>query len=122
MFHIFFDGKLIGRSALEEGDPAMGCAEGRFMPCEGFSEFLARVSPEQDNDPALKRWVGLTVFDHEGAQIECLDVVLFACEFDGERDLWVDALGIGFPLYEELFPGRYATYATRVDQIKDETH
>lgn len=112
MFHVFYDGKPIGWSELEGGDPPMGCAAGRFIPDTGFSEFLAWVSPEQDDDPALKRWIGLTISDCEGAQIECLDVVLFACEFDGEQDLWVDALGIGFPLYEELFPGRYATYVS----------
>ena len=110
MFRIYFDGKLIGCSALEDGDPPMGCAEGLFIPREEFKNFQASVSPEEDGDPAIKRWVGLSVSTDEGAQIDCLDVGLFEYDFGDDKELRVDALGIGYPIYEKLFPGRYAAY------------
>jgi hypothetical protein len=28
----------------------------------------------------------------------------------GHEEIEIEVLGIGYPLYEELFPGRYATY------------
>jgi hypothetical protein len=110
MFHIHFDDELIGLSALEAGDPPMGCAEGVFIPHEGFKAFQANVPAENDNDPAIKRWLGLTVTTDGTVQIDCADVVLLEVNFGDEIELRVDALGIGYPLYEELFPGRYAAY------------
>ncbi|MGJ8532427.1 MAG: hypothetical protein ACSHYC_09630 [Alphaproteobacteria bacterium] len=116
MFQVFSDGKLIGHSALEGGDPPMGCAEGRFFPNEKFEEFQSRVLPELDDDPQLRRWIGLSVSTDGGVQIECIGVALFELDFGNYKELRVDAIGIGYPLYEELFPGRHAAYAASFDQ------
>lgn len=42
--------------------------------------------------------------------IDCVDVVLFECDFGDHKELYVDALGIDSALYEEFFQGRYAEY------------
>jgi hypothetical protein len=110
MFHLFYRKELIGKSALEDGDPPMGCAEGVFYAGEGFSEFRASVAPQTDDDPAIKRWVGLSVHTEGGVKVECLETVLFDWDFGDEKELRVDVIGIQNPRYEELFPGRYAAY------------
>lgn len=100
MFRIQFDGKIIGCTALEDGDPPMGCAEGLFIPSAEFERFQATVPGEEESDPSIKRWIGLSVSTDEGDQIECIDVVLFEYNFGDEKELRVDAVGIGSPLYE----------------------
>jgi hypothetical protein len=110
MFHLFYHEKLIGKSALEDGDPPMGCAEGVFFAEEEFFEFRANIAPQPDDDPAINRWVGLSVHTEDGAKVECLDTVLFEWDFGDHKELRVDVLGIHNPRYEELFPGRYAAY------------
>ncbi|NQV61894.1 MAG: hypothetical protein HQ502_19660 [Alphaproteobacteria bacterium] len=110
MFQIFQNGKLIGNSALETGDPPMGVAEGEFIPLDEFEKFRASVSPEPVDDVAIKRWTGLALTTSEGDSIKCNDVVLFEYDFGDHKEFRVDAVGIGYPLYEELFPGRHANY------------
>lgn len=110
MFHVFHNDILIGRSKLENGDPPMGCAEGQFAPFDEFTKFRKSVTPEQDNDVAIKRWAGLSLAKVDGTVIDCVDVVLFEFDFGDHKELYVDALGIDSALYEELFQGRYAEY------------
>lgn len=110
MFQILFDGLLIGYSELENGDPPMGCAEGNFFPSADFEQFVSNKLPENDQDTAVKRWFGLSAITPGGEQIECLDVVLFEYDYGSEKEFLVDVIAISYPLYETLFPGRYAAY------------
>ncbi|MDD9907215.1 MAG: hypothetical protein OXT06_26865 [Rhodospirillaceae bacterium] len=110
MFQIFHDGQHIGNSALETGDPPMGAAGGEFIPSNAFETFRANVEPEPDNNDNIKRWAGLALATSEGEPIECIGVALFEYDFGDHMELEVDAVGIGYPLYEELFPGRHAKY------------
>ena len=110
MFQIHFDGKLIGHSELEGGDPPMGCAEGVFKPTENFADFAANAPKAKEEDPAVTRWSGLKLTTASGEPIDCIDVVLMEVKFIDETERRVDAIGIGYPLYEDLFPGRYAAY------------
>ena len=116
MFHLFHRQNLVGKSALEDGDPPMGCAEGVFITEEAFLDFRASVAPQPDDDPAINRWVGLSVRTEEGVEVECLDAVLFEYDFGDHKELRIDVLGIPFPRYEELFPGRYAAYEACFDK------
>lgn len=95
---------------MEDGDPPMGCAEGDFFAEEAFSEFRADNAPQPEGNPAISRWVGLSVQAEGGEEIECLDAVLFEYDFGDHKELRIDVIGIPYPLYEELFPGRYAAY------------
>lgn len=110
MFQIHFGGLLIGHSELENGDPPMGCAEGNFFPSADFEQFVANKLPENDQDIAVKRWIGLSTITPAGEQVECADVVLFEYNFGSEKEFRVDVIAIVNPLYETLFPGRYAAY------------
>lgn len=110
VFEIRFDGRAIGNSALELGDPPMGVALGEFVPMDGFSFFKNSVSPEKDDDPDMKRWVGLSVLTPDGHPIPCHDVVLFECDLGGQFEFEVSVLGIDGQLYEELFPEHIRAY------------
>lgn len=116
MFHLLHQEKLVGKSALEDGDPPMGCAEGVFIAEEAFSEFRANTAPQPDDDPAVNRWVGLSVRTEDGVKVECLDAVLFEYDFGDHKEFRIDVLGIPHPRYEELFPGRYAAYEASLDK------
>lgn len=94
----------------------MGCAEGVFIPSDKFAEFQSSVLPQPDDDPELRRWIGLSISTDGGDQIECIDVALFELDFGNYKELRVDAIGIGYPLYEELFPGRHAAYVVSFDE------
>lgn len=115
MYLISYKGKFIGKSALEAGDPPMCCAEGVFFPSEGFGSFRASVSPEKDNDPEILRWLGLSISISDGTPIECVDVVLFEFDMKEGVELYVDAIGIGYPPYEELFPEHVRLYKSQFD-------
>lgn len=110
VFKIYFGGQLIGQSELEEGDPPMGCAEGRFFPSAEFEQFTSKIPPENDQDVGMKQWTGLSATTPAGEQVECADVVLFEYDFGSEKEFRVDVIAIVNPLYETLFPGRYAAY------------
>ena len=110
MFEISFQGAVIGHSALERGDPPMGVAEGDFAPSDSFAAFLASVPSQPENDKDLQRWTGLSLAVPDGALVECQDVVLLRADFGDEVELVVAAIGIPYPLYEQLFPGHVETY------------
>ena len=110
MFCINFNGVPIGHSNLENGDPPMGCAEGVFKPNENFPDFAAGAQKAHETDPAINRWTGLNLTTADGVSVDCTDVVLMQVNFGDETEYHVDAIGIGYPLYEVLFPGRYAAY------------
>jgi len=121
MFHLFYYEKLIGKSALEDGDPPMGCAEGVFLAEDAFSDFRANIAPQPDGDPAINRWAGLSLQTEDGVKVECHDAVLFEWDFGDQKELHVDVLGIYNPRYEELFPGRYAAYEASFGNDKSRT-
>jgi hypothetical protein len=109
-YALYSEGTLIGHSALEGGDPPMGVASGRFFPQPAYEKIQAKVvaafTSSQDH-------LGLVVIDTQtgsslpaqgGAQI------LDASADVGPEGIEVQVLGIPYPLYEQLFPGRYAAY------------
>jgi hypothetical protein len=112
MYKILFDGGVIGTSQLEAGDAPMGCAHGIFFPASVFEEFKAAVPCEQDDDPVMKRWVGLSVSTADDQLIRCHDVVLFEANLGSELELEleVDVIGVDADLYQQLFPQHVLAY------------
>ena len=110
MFRILFDGVEAGRSALENGDPPMGCAEGAFLPDPGFAALCARLAPEPDGDPDIQRRTGFSVATEDGAAVPCRDAVILSFDVGDGPEHRVDVIGIAGDAYERLFPGRYAAY------------
>ena len=109
-FAVYSEGTLVGHSALEGGDPPMGVAIGRFSPLPTYGQIQSRVvaafdsAQEHLNLTVVDTQSGLTVPAEAGVQI------LDASADLGPDGLEVHVLGIAYPLYEQLFPGRYAAY------------
>ena len=110
MFEIKNNDLLLGTSKLEGGDPPMGCVEGLVTPSEHFTQFAKTNLPENDGDPAIKRWTGLRICTSKGLQLQTLDVVLMEIDFGTEVELRVDVLGIPSEQYKELFPNHCRAY------------
>ncbi len=109
-YAVYSAGKLVGHSALEGGDPPMGVAFGRFCPQPEYeriqSAVVAAFSSSQDDLrlSVVDTKSGLPVPGEGGTKI------LDASGDIGPEGIEIHVLGIAYPLYEQLFPGRYAAY------------
>jgi hypothetical protein len=109
-YAVYSSNTLVGHSALEGGDPPMGVAIGQFFPLPAYEQIQVMVvsafesSQERLNLVVVDTQSGLSIPAQGGVQI--LDV----SKELGPEGMEVHVLGIGYPLYEELFPGRHAKY------------
>ena len=115
MFDIFYGDVLIGRSALESGDPPMGVAFGQFVPADAFFLLRSDMKPARDGTGKechdRRHLAGVCAKTGEGIALVCSGVEV--CEY-GEADNalgWeVVCLGIERPPYERLFPLHVKAY------------
>jgi hypothetical protein len=118
MFCIFHGDVLIGRSELEYGDPPMGVAFGRFEPTSAFAPLRNAMMPARDvtgkEQRDLRYLAGLSAKTADGIALACSQVaVREGGEADNPLEWEVECLGIGYPLYEELFPHHVKAYEDR---------
>jgi len=109
-FEVLANMTAIGYSELESGDPPMGVATGRFLPLLAYEAIQPMVIAARNSS---QTHLALTVRTANGHAIPAQGGVRindYSAEL-GSEDIDVEVLGIGYPLYEELFPGRHATYA-----------
>ncbi|PHQ66731.1 MAG: hypothetical protein COB92_06900 [Robiginitomaculum sp.] len=109
MYEFWIDGVLIGHSKLERGDAPMGVAFGQFLPTDGFENLRSRA---EVLDSDSRRWEGLSVKTPSGHELECFAgaVIIEYGPLDDVFAIEATCLGIGYPLYEELFPHHVKTY------------
>jgi hypothetical protein len=111
-YKILFGNTVIGHSALESGDPPMGVAFGKFKPLPAYenvrtqcvalrekSQERLSLSVVQPNGQPLPATLGVAILDYSNEL--------------GPTEIEVHALGIGYPLYEQLFPNQVAAYANQ---------
>lgn len=109
-FEVFHGETLVGWSALENGDPPMGVAFGRFFPAEGYSG----IRKECAENHADQTQLALTVRKSCGRKLDCMGVAILDYSVKcGIQEIEVDLLGIAWPLYSELFPHHVASYEAR---------
>ena len=106
-YRVYAGETLIGHSALESGDPPMGVASGKFFALPAYAfiqpQFIAsRDLPQSHLALTIVRPNGDLIPSEHGVTI--LD---YSAEL-GEIEVHV--VGIGYPLYEELFPNLAAAY------------
>lgn len=116
VFSIFANGKPIGRSALESGDPPMGVAFGRFIPEAGFASLLD-AAPAPDDGP-IRRWGGLAVRSPAGVELECVDAILERYDHGEGVDMEITVYGVAYPLYADLFPDICLRYETAFRDVR----
>jgi hypothetical protein len=112
-FEILADGVLIGHSDLEFGDPPMGVAEGKFLPLPGYFAIQPMVVAAREN--GLQTHLALVAREPNGPALPAQGGVYirdYSAEL-GAEGLTVEVLGIGYPLYGELFPSHVEAYRAR---------
>ncbi len=114
-FEVFANGILIGYSELEAGDPAMGVAGGRLIPLTAYSSIQPSVVAAKDSS---QEHLGLVV-RFNGNELPAQGGVRLS-DYSAELaddGLQVEVLGIGYPLYEELFPAQVAAYKAQFSKM-----
>lgn len=108
-FEVFLGPTLVGHSDLELGDAPMGVAFGRFVPNSAYWAFqstvVAAFNGPQDHLSLEVRLADGHVLPAQGG-VQLMDA---SAEF-GAEGMEVSVFGIGYPLYEELFPHHVAAY------------
>ena len=112
LFRIYSGSKLVGWSALEDGDPPMGVVSGEFKPADGYPAIQAECQSSCGDQSSL----GLSVRTAVGVTIPCAGINIsdYSQELaDGCME--VSILGIPYPLYETLFPNLVQMYTRQFD-------
>ncbi|KQX35799.1 hypothetical protein ASD04_13590 [Devosia sp. Root436] len=109
MFAIISDGQILGYSELEQGDPPMGVAFGRFVPAEGFDAFVRAVPPDITDGDRVHIWNRLGARTSQGVVLQCAGVCI-RYDLKDKHTSEVEVLGISSPPYDELFPHHVEAY------------
>jgi hypothetical protein len=109
-YAVYFAGTLIGHSALEAGDPPMGVAIGRFWPVPAYEMIQSKVVAAFDSPQDHFAFVVVDTETGSSLPAQGGTQILDASSDLGPEGIEIHVLGIEYPLYEQLFPGRYAAY------------
>jgi hypothetical protein len=108
-FEVLAGSVVVGHSDLELGDAPMGVAGGKFLPAPAYAMLQALVVAARESSQAH---LSLRVRLAEGQELPAqggVQIIDYSAELGGEG-MEVHVLGIGYPLYEELFPTHVAAY------------
>ena len=104
-FEVLADSVVVGHSDLELGDPTMGVAAGKFLPSPAYAGIqpivVAARGGSKPSVLLVVRLVGGQELPAQGG-VQILD---YSAEL-GDEGLEIEVLGIGYPLYADLFPAR----------------
>jgi len=111
LFEILANGRLIGHSLLEYGDPPMGVAHGSMTTVDAYAEFQDRIivaagGPAGGIELSVRRADSLKA-------IPCAGVGILDAGGQIPEPPQVEVLGIPYPEYDELFPNHVAAYKTQ---------
>ena len=109
-YKVFAGKTLIGHSALETGDPPMGVASGKFLPLPAYLAVQPQCIANRDL-PQTHLEISIICPSGEPLPAEHGVAILDYSAELGEIE--VHAVGIGYPLYEQLFPQQVAAYANQ---------
>ncbi|QZI69985.1 hypothetical protein K5F93_27140 [Pseudomonas protegens] len=107
-FKIYQGTTLLGGSALESNDPPMGVAWGQFIAAPAYAALQEQVRALTGG--ADQSSLQLQVY-HLDQPVPAMGVSLqdYSAECGAEA-IEISVLGIGYPLYEQLFPHAVAAY------------
>ncbi|MGA3371803.1 MAG: hypothetical protein ABSC48_08595 [Terracidiphilus sp.] len=112
-FEVLSGGVLVGHFEMEHGDPPMGVASGKFFPLPAYDSIptftvrdIAEVEVASQSHPSLivRDVDGRELVPSGGVQISDYSAEL------GPDGLTVEIVGIGYPMYAELFPEHVVLY------------
>ena len=108
-FEILAETTVIGHSDLEKGDPPMGVAGGRFFPLPAYEAIRPLLLAARNT---IQAHLALSVRTADGHAIPAeggVQINDYSTEL-GPESIEIEVLGIGYLLYEKLFPGRHEAY------------
>ncbi|HEY1398977.1 hypothetical protein [Roseateles sp.] len=119
-FDVLWESLVVGSTELESGDPPMGVAFGRFHPSDSYVLIRERCLL----DAGIQAQLRLSIRHRDGRVIECLGGVHIqdASTELGPHEIEVTALGIGYPLYKELFPQHVLAYDAMLSAKSNGSH
>jgi hypothetical protein len=104
-FEIYSRETLVGWTALERGDPPMGCAFGRFFPSSAYLEIRSAVVGVPENEQSsLHLSVRVAKTGELLKPVGGVSLIDISDELGGEEGRDVFVYGVGYPRYAELFP------------------
>jgi hypothetical protein len=118
MYRVLYQGKVIGISKLEAGDPPMGCVSGLIIGISNSLDFsknlLALGGSESSGEYRIELNSEFNLVDSNDKQIEYSGGQILA--YPEINEVLIDVVGIPYPTYEELFPMHVESYK---NQFKD---
>jgi len=116
-FEVLAGATLVGHSELEHGDAPMGVALGRFLPLPAYAKIQSAVIAAREGSQAhlnleVRPIGGEALPSQAGVRINDYSAEL------GPEGLEVEILGIGYPLYAELFPAHVAAYRAQFPKVE----
>jgi hypothetical protein len=120
MYRIELEGKLIGQTRLEGGDPPMGVVVGQVIfsiadsPYSLFKNYCkahgVKILLDEEEFEAIdtQNIHELKVYRNDGIEIAGFS----GASISGLHDegYWITIIGIPYPFYKEEFPHHYETY------------
>jgi len=109
-FEVLANAVLIGHTAFEGGDPPMGVVFGLFHPTSAYDSVRDRIVRDEGRDLKEVRLVVRVVATGQEVDSQAgIHITDHYAELgpDGRE---ITALGIGYPLYAELFPEHVDAY------------
>jgi hypothetical protein len=104
---------LVGYSELESGDAPMGVATGVLLPTAGYSFVQADLVATRESSQAHLNLAVRLFGGEELPSAGGVHITDYSVELGIEDGIEVAVLGIGYPLYEELFPEHVAAYRAK---------
>ncbi|MDO6387049.1 hypothetical protein [Uliginosibacterium sp. 31-12] len=106
-FTVYSGSTLVGHTDLENGDPPMGVAFGRFIPVEAYRAIQKQCIENHEDQSALN----LTVQTPNNETIQCAGVGILDYSHEADEEfIEVNVLGISHPPYEKMFPHHVISY------------
>ena len=109
-FEVLAGKTLVGHTELEMGDPPMGVATGKLLPLPEYRLIQPAVIAKRQGSQAHLALAVRLVGGIELPSAGGVHISDYSDDLGIEDGLEVDVLGIGYPLYEELFPEHVAAY------------
>jgi len=130
-YAVYLDGKIIGKTNLELGDPPMGVAFGniRFSnipsPYEFFRDYCQKNNVSISTEDADLKMImtghipGLKVLNNTDIEIKGVG----GAYIEGmEQEFTVNILGIEYPFYGEEFPEHCKAYENQFKEKRSKDH
>ena len=112
MYQVIFENNILAKTALEIGDPPMGCVSGLLLELgdiEIFSKKLIELGGEKtEYEVRLELNEKIYLEDLEKVKVPYAGGCILC--YPSLNEVLIDVVGIPYPEYEQLFPNHVKEY------------